>query len=182
MLEAGRHPNIEILTCSEVIGVEGQKEAFRVKVLKRARCIKEEVCNACGECAQKCPSKGPDEFELGLKNRKAIHIYFPQGIPAVNAIDRERCLKFTKDTCGVCAKIFKKGAVDYVQWELAHILGVELGENRFFKTQPLNPPDTTMPGIFACGFCKAPADIPESVAQASAAAARAAEIVLKKIA
>tara|TARA_B100000315_G_C14214412_1_gene423584 strand:- start:41 stop:532 length:492 start_codon:yes stop_codon:yes gene_type:complete len=66
--------------------------------------------------------------------------------------------------------------------ELARTLGVEVDENHFFKTHPLLSTDTAVPGIFACGFCKAPADIPESVTQASAAAARAAEIVLKKIA
>ncbi|MFB0502516.1 MAG: FAD-dependent oxidoreductase [Candidatus Bathyarchaeia archaeon] len=61
--------------------------------------------------------------------------------------------------------------------DLSEILGVELNEYNFFKTDPLSPLDTTRPGIFACGCCREPTDIPESVAQASGAAARAAEAV-----
>ena len=60
---------------------------------------------------------------------------------------------------------------------LSTLLGVELDEYGFVKTAPFSPTDTTHPGVFACGYCRGPADIPESVAQASAAAARAAEIV-----
>jgi heterodisulfide reductase subunit A-like polyferredoxin len=55
---------------------------------------------------------------------------------------------------------------------------VELDENNFVKTHPNRPLDTSVPGIFACGCAQGPIDIPESVAQASSAAARAAEIVM----
>ena len=60
---------------------------------------------------------------------------------------------------------------------IAGIAGVVLDEYDFIRTAPSSPVDTTVPGIFACGFCQGPMDIPESVAQASAAAARAAETV-----
>jgi len=63
--------------------------------------------------------------------------------------------------------------------DLSEILGVELDEYNFLKTDPLSPLDTTRPGIFACGCCREPTDIPESVAQASGAAARAAETVTR---
>jgi heterodisulfide reductase subunit A len=60
---------------------------------------------------------------------------------------------------------------------IAAITRTALDEYKFFQTSPLAPVDTTIPGIFACGYCQGPMDIPESVAQASAAAARAAEVV-----
>lgn len=60
---------------------------------------------------------------------------------------------------------------------VAELFGVELDANGFFKTDPLSPLDTTRPGIFTCGCAQGPMDIPESVAQASSAAARAAEVV-----
>jgi len=63
--------------------------------------------------------------------------------------------------------------------ELANLLGVDLDEHNFIRTDPFSPTDTTRPGVFACGYCRGPADIPDSVAQASAAAARAAEVVLR---
>ncbi len=62
--------------------------------------------------------------------------------------------------------------------ELAEVLSLELDENNFIKTESYSPIDTMRPGVFACGYCRGPADIPESVAQASAAAARAAETVM----
>ncbi len=63
--------------------------------------------------------------------------------------------------------------------ELAGILGIELDKYNFVKTSPLAPVDTTGPGIFVCGCSGAPMDVPESVAQASSAAARAAEIAFQ---
>jgi heterodisulfide reductase subunit A len=57
------------------------------------------------------------------------------------------------------------------------MMGVSLDEHGFFKTDPLMPLDTTRAGMFVCGCAQGPMDIPESVAQASSAAARAAELV-----
>ncbi|MBW2606523.1 MAG: CoB--CoM heterodisulfide reductase iron-sulfur subunit A family protein [Deltaproteobacteria bacterium] len=63
--------------------------------------------------------------------------------------------------------------------ELAKILDVELDKYNFIKTSPFSPVDTNVPGIFACGCAGAPMDVPESVAQASSAAERAAEIAIQ---
>ena len=62
--------------------------------------------------------------------------------------------------------------------ELAKVFGVELDEYNFIRTSPLSPVDTTIPGIFVCGCAESPMDVPESVAQASSAAERAAEIAI----
>jgi heterodisulfide reductase subunit A len=62
--------------------------------------------------------------------------------------------------------------------QVAETLDIELDEFGFVKVDPFAPADTSRPGILACGCCLGPADIPQSVAQASAAAARAAEIAL----
>ncbi len=63
--------------------------------------------------------------------------------------------------------------------ELAKILGIDLDEYGFFKnpSKIMAPLDTTRKGIFVCGYCQEPKDIPDSIADASGAAARAAEIV-----
>ena len=63
--------------------------------------------------------------------------------------------------------------------ELSKILGIALDNHGFVKTSPLSPVDTTVPGIFVCGCAGSPMDVPESVAQASSAAERAAEIVFQ---
>jgi heterodisulfide reductase subunit A-like polyferredoxin len=62
--------------------------------------------------------------------------------------------------------------------ELARIFGVELDEYNFIRTSFLSPVDTTIAGIFVCGCAESPMDVPESVAQASSAAQRAAEIAI----
>jgi heterodisulfide reductase subunit A len=68
------------------------------------------------------------------------------------------------------------------QEEVAELLGIELDEYGFVYTPEwlLHPTDTTVPGIFACGYCKSPQDIPDSIAQASGVAARAAELLLRE--
>jgi heterodisulfide reductase subunit A len=55
--------------------------------------------------------------------------------------------------------------------QLAGVLGFELNEYEFAKTLPFKPSETTVPGIYVCGAFAAPKDIPETVVQASAAAA-----------
>ncbi len=357
-----RHPNITLYTLSEVKDVTGQKGGFTVKLRKYARFVNDDECINCGECNAKCPVKVPDEFDMGLRKREAIYLYYLQGVPPVMAIDRNHCLYLTKGICKICEKFCPKDAIDFEQkdldvvlhvgaiivatgfnsfdpssitqygykryrnvitsleyerlicasgptgghlekpsdgkpaeriafiqcvgsrdirnnrycssvccmhatkeamlahehnpnvksyifymdlraagkdfqkyikrgeqeynisyirsrvpkitvdqnenpviWyedpessktekmtvdlavlatslmprsdvkELAKVLGVELDEYNFFKTDPLNPLDTTRPGIFVCGCCRGPTDIPESVAQASGAAERAAE-------
>lgn len=55
--------------------------------------------------------------------------------------------------------------------QLSKVLGFELNEYEFAKTLPFAPSKTTKPGIFVCGAFASPKDIPETVMQASAAAA-----------
>ena len=115
MLDAGRHPNIDILAYSELESVKGEAGAFTVIVRKKARFVKEDVCNACGDCATKCPRKVPDEFDMKLRDRRAIYLYFAQGIPAVMTIDRDNCTFFEKGKCRLCERVCQKGAIDFEQ-------------------------------------------------------------------
>jgi len=57
--------------------------------------------------------------------------------------------------------------------------GIEIDEYGFIKIpdRVFSPFDTSRDGIYACGFCQTPQDIPTSVVQASGAAARVAEII-----
>jgi heterodisulfide reductase subunit A len=104
MSEVGRHPNIELLTLSEVTDVSGHIGNFKVSVLKKARYVTDE-CTACGDCIEACSELIPDEFEAGLSIRRAIHIPFAQAVPSKFMIDMERCL----NNAGVvaCDKCFQ---------------------------------------------------------------------------
>lgn len=54
MVDAGRHPNIKLLTYSEVEAVEGEAGRFRVRVRKKARSVDMDKCTSCGLCAENC--------------------------------------------------------------------------------------------------------------------------------
>ena len=60
---------------------------------------------------------------------------------------------------------------------LANRFGVELNAHGFCKTNPVNPVETSRPGIFISGAFQGPADIPESVFTASAAGAQIGELL-----
>ena len=62
LVETGRHPNIEILTNTEVHSIEGEVGAFRVKALSQPRYIDTDKCVACGDCTEVCPVIIPDHF------------------------------------------------------------------------------------------------------------------------
>ena len=115
MVDCARHPNIVLHTYSEVQAVKGEAGAFAVRVLKRARYVDEDLCTGCGECVLKCPRKVPDAFNMGLSERKAIYLYFPQAVPLVMTIDPEQCIYLTRGKCGACAKVCQAGAVDFEQ-------------------------------------------------------------------
>jgi len=85
-------------------------------VLERARYIDLQKCIACGLCAEKCPKKVPDEFNMGLAKRKAAYLSYAQAVPPKYAIDREACLYFKKGgKCRACEKFCPTQAVDFSQ-------------------------------------------------------------------
>lgn len=117
MVSVGQHPNIELLTYSDVTGFSGYVGSFTARIRKRPRYVDEEKCTGCGQCEQKCPLSVPSEFDYGLGKRKAIYRPFPQAVPGTPVIDREHCLYFTKGVCKVCAKFCPKDAIDFEQKE-----------------------------------------------------------------
>jgi len=115
MLDAGRHPNIKVWTYSEVEKVEGEKGNFRVTVRRKARCVDENSCVGCGDCAKECPVIVPNAFDLGLGARKAIYSPFPQASPRAYVIDRDHCLNQKFIICERCAEVCKPKSIDYDQ-------------------------------------------------------------------
>jgi len=93
-MDAGRHPLIEVVTNAEVVGCEGEPGSFHVRIRKRPRYVRDDLCVACGQCSDVCPMVGGNEFDMGLKARKAIYRPFPQSVPATYVIDPETCLNF----------------------------------------------------------------------------------------
>jgi heterodisulfide reductase subunit A len=115
LVEVQRHPNIDILTNSEVVECKGKAGKFKVKILKHARYVDEDKCTGCGTCAEKCPKKVPSEFEMDMTDRKAIYIPFPQSVPLYYTIDKENCIYFEKGKCRLCEKNCGPSAVNFDQ-------------------------------------------------------------------
>jgi heterodisulfide reductase subunit A2 len=113
MTDVGRHPNIEMMTLSEIKGIKGYVGNFNVTVTKKARYVNEKECTACGDCATVCPVLVPDEFEMGLASRRAIFIPFPQAVPSAYVLNPNDCLGQDPLICGKCKEACEKGCIDY---------------------------------------------------------------------
>jgi len=88
MTLVGQHPNIKIMSYSEVEGVSGYIGNFKVKIRKKARYVDIKKCNGCAECERVCPVEIPSEFNLRLAKRKATYRPFPQAVPNFFTIDK----------------------------------------------------------------------------------------------
>ncbi|MBM3790090.1 MAG: hypothetical protein FJW35_07030, partial [Acidobacteria bacterium] len=113
-MDAGRHPLIQMITNAEVVGCDGDPGDFRVRIRRHPRYVREDLCVACGLCVDACPQVSSNEFDVGLKARKAIYRPFPQSVPAAYIIDRESCLNDHRMlVCEHCTKACDVGAIDF---------------------------------------------------------------------
>jgi heterodisulfide reductase subunit A len=117
MVEVYQHPNIKLMTYSEVQNVEGFIGNFKVTIRKKTRHVNEELCTGCGDCIQKCPIKknASSEFDEGLAKRPAIYVPFPQAVPNIPVIDTSVCTYFKSGKCQMCVKVCGRGAIDFKQ-------------------------------------------------------------------
>lgn len=114
-MEAGRSPNVEIITNAEVQEVAGIAGNFRVKVRRQPRYVDETKCTACGVCAQYCPVTLPDPHNQNLSQRKAIDILYTQAVPSAYSVDANYCLFLNRKECKQCARACQAGAIDFNQ-------------------------------------------------------------------
>ncbi len=113
-IECDRHPNIEILTYTEVDTVEGEAGDFQVTLTRKPRYVNEDLCTGCTVCTEYCPLNIPDPFNQELSENKATHIYFSQAVPLVPYID-ERCLYLEDGRCSICEGVCQNKAIDLRQ-------------------------------------------------------------------
>jgi heterodisulfide reductase subunit A len=108
LVDVGRHPNIELITYSEIENITGKPGNFKVKIKEKPRYVDIEKCTGCGVCAQECPIEAISIFNEGLSDRKCIYVPYPQAIPLAYTIDRDKCIG-----CGLCQNLCLADAIKY---------------------------------------------------------------------
>ena len=107
MVEVSKNPKITLMTSSEVTSVSGFVGNFKVKVHTKAQYVDPEKCKICDDCTPVCPVVVPNEYDVGLNDRRAIFIPFAQAIPASYYLDPDACLGLNPVVCGKCATLAK---------------------------------------------------------------------------
>ena len=141
LVECGRHLNINIMILSEVESIEGKSGNFKVRVRKKATYIDPEKCTGCGECFEVCPVAVPNEFDQGLRERKAIYRPFPQAYPNIASIEKK--LRPCQVTCP--AGVHAQGYIALI------------GKKKYKEALELEKKDNPLPAI--CGrICHHPCE------------------------
>ncbi len=134
LVDTGRHPNIKILTNSEVLDIAGETGDFTVRLRQKPRYVDPEKCVACDDCAKVCPIVVADNFNEGLNPRRAVYKLYPQAVPNAYAIDK-RGVAPCRDACPAGQR-----AQGYIAL---------IGEGRWHDAMRVIKMDNPFPGI--CG-------------------------------
>jgi heterodisulfide reductase subunit A len=112
-------------TLSEVISVSGKAGNFNIQIRKNPRYVDMDKCISCGLCAEKCPKKVDDEYNMGVSKRKAAYIKYGQSVPLKYAIDGANCIYLTRGKCRACEKFCPTGAINFGDRE--EIVSLDVG-------------------------------------------------------
>ncbi len=134
MVSIGQHPNITLLSYSEVEKIDGYVGNFKVGVRMKARYVDPKKCNGCGDCWQKCPAwrvekpKGDKKVvhnALTLGPTKAIYMPTLQSVPNVPVIDKKSCIYFKNGKCKICVKACQKDAINHEMTDV--VMDIDVG-------------------------------------------------------
>ena len=120
-IQQNQHPNIEILTNTHVVDVEGQAGNFTVSLRQEPRYVDSARCINCGYCAEVCPVELPDAYQQGMTNRKAAYKVATRAAPDVYQIDRGPYC----DKCGKCVEVCPSHAINLN--ETPRLRSIEVG-------------------------------------------------------
>ncbi len=114
-MEAGRSPNVEIITLAELKELSGEPGRFKAVLEIQPRYIDPNKCTACGMCMTYCPRLVVDEYNECLDFTRAARIDYSQAVPTAYYIDRKACLRLNYETCSLCINVCGPKAIDFTQ-------------------------------------------------------------------
>ncbi|MEM0097628.1 MAG: CoB--CoM heterodisulfide reductase iron-sulfur subunit A family protein [Conexivisphaerales archaeon] len=114
------HQNIRLLTYSNVDEIEKSKSGFRARIIEKPRYVDASLCTSCGDCEDACPIIVPNEFDFGLRGRKAIYIPFDTAVPKSAVLDLDNCIY-----CMQCERTCPADAIDFLQVPKVHTVNVK---------------------------------------------------------
>lgn len=86
LVDTGRHPNIQLITYSELVKIKGEPGNFVISLKIKPRFVDEEKCTGCGECVNNCPVRNIPY----LADRKEEEIMFEE-------VDREKITRIIEE-------------------------------------------------------------------------------------
>ncbi len=124
LVEAGRNPNIKILTNTKLVDLKGVAGNFSARLLKKPRYIDENTCSGCGQCSIYCPSIIGDRYNECLSITKAAHIDYAQAVPTSYYIDPNACFYLNYKLCNICSTVCPTKAIHFDQKDTEIVLNV----------------------------------------------------------
>jgi len=134
-MDHNRHPNIEIMTRTQIKDASGQAGDFKINLLREPRYIDPALCTNCGLCAIACPERLPSEFEESLVSRMAVHKSAPRSLPDTYYIDKgDYC-----EGCNRCVDVCPTDAINLNEepWEETIQVGAIILAMGYALTDPL---------------------------------------------
>jgi len=124
MVDVGRHPNIEIISYSDLLSVTGYIGNFKVKIRKNPRYVIADNCTGCGECREVCPIEYPNEWDMNLGVRTTISVPFDQAVPLIYTLNKDYCIECYKcvDACGARRAINFEQEPEEIELEVGAII------------------------------------------------------------
>lgn len=112
-LDTNLHPNIEVMTNTQVLDVTGEAGDYTVSLRRFPRYVDAERCTNCARCAEVCPVEKPRGFEARLVTRRAAYKIAPRSIPNSYVIDRGPYC----DDCHRCEQVCPTRAINLAETE-----------------------------------------------------------------
>lgn len=109
------NPNINFMTLSEVVKIDGTVGDYTVHVKTKPRYVNGK-CTGCNDCVEACPVERPNDFNYGMNKTKAIFIPHEMTFPYRYVIDDNVC---PGTECSKCVSACKYDAIDLSMQESA---------------------------------------------------------------